>query len=63
MKFSWGKMGPDVVEERKRVARIHLEFCAKRKVYTAWRVQRFCAHEPSVSYGMALGVDQEVVLN
>ena len=29
MNLNWDKMDPDTVAERKRVARIHLEFCAK----------------------------------
>ena len=29
MDLNWGKMDPETVAERKRVARIHLEFCAK----------------------------------
>ena len=29
MNFNWDKMDPEAVAERKRVARAHLEFCAK----------------------------------
>ena len=29
MNLNWDKMDPEVVEERRRMARVHLEFCAK----------------------------------
>ena len=31
MNINWDRMDPEVVEERNRVARVHLEFCAKHR--------------------------------
>ena len=48
MNFNWDKMDPKTVEERKRVARVHLEFCAK-----LYRIQhevgRYFLHEHPAS--------------
>ena len=48
MNFNWSKLDPATVEERKRIARTHLEFCAK--LYKIQHVAgRYFLHEHPIS--------------